>query len=102
MVVKVREIEVPPGSELARFINETNASHVVLVKDGVRYRLERESGETSVDTDDQPVAGMEDDEAILSTFVGAWTDVDADALIEELRRAREEGSRPFDQAPILR
>jgi hypothetical protein len=101
MVAKVREIEVPPGSELARLIDESRESPVFLVKDGVRYRLERASPTDSADVD-EPSSDAKDDEAIFSRFVGAWADVDADALIEELRRAREEGSRPMDQAPVLR
>ena len=32
----------------------------------------------------------------LDKFIGAWADVDVDLLIEELRRAREEGSRSWD------
>ena len=101
MVAKVREFEVPAGSELARLIEESQQTPVFLVKDGVRYRLERASPEDSVDSDDRS-NDTTDDEAILSRFVGAWADVDADALIEVLRRARDEGSRPVDQAPVLR
>ena len=102
MVAKAREIDVPAGSELARLIDESEAMPVFLVKDGVRYRLERASPEDSDAIDDQSIEEADDDEAILSRFAGAWADVDADALIEELRRAREEGSRPIDQAPVLR
>ena len=102
MVAKARVIDVPAGSELARLIDESAASPVFLVKDGVRYRLERASPEDSVDTGDPFMEEADDDEAILSRFVGAWADVDADALIAELRRAREEGSRPIDQTPIFR
>ena len=101
MRVKAREVYVPAGSELAKLIDESEETPVVLVKDGIRYRLERVSREDPEDSDDRSGEAT-DDEAILSRFVGAWADVDADALIDELRRARDEGSRPIDQAPVLR
>jgi hypothetical protein len=101
MVAKAREIEVSAGSDLAKLIDESQGTPVILVKDGVRCRLERVSPEDSEDSDDRSGEAT-DDEAILSRFVGAWADVDADTLIDVLRRAREEGSRPIDQAPALR
>ena len=36
MVAKAREIDVLPGSELARIIDESNGAPLYLVKDGVR------------------------------------------------------------------
>jgi hypothetical protein len=101
VVAKAREIEVHAGTELAKLIDESQETSLILVKDGVRYRLERVSPEDAEDSDDRSDEAT-DDEAIMSRFVGAWADVDADALIDELRRAREEGSRPNDQAPVLR
>jgi hypothetical protein len=100
MVAKAREIDVRPGSELARIIDESNASTVYLVKDGVRYRLERARSEEI--QDDECIGEDEDEDAKFAKFVGAWRDVDADEMIEMLRRAREEGSRPMDRPPTLR
>lgn len=94
MVAKAREIDVPPGSELAQAIDESFGAPIVVVKDGVRYRLEREDG-ASLNDSDRPLIGVadEDDQAVLDKIIGAWAGLDTDRLKEELRLAREEGSR---------
>jgi hypothetical protein len=99
MAIRASEIDVPSGSELARVIEEAEPSPVHLVKDGVRYRLERAVAEEP--QDDELSGEDEDEDAKFARFVGAWKGIGADEMKEMLRRAREEGSRPMDQPPIL-
>jgi hypothetical protein len=94
MVAKAREIEVPAGSELARLIDEWNAFPIILVKDGIRYRLEHATDRDAGAPDHSTVEQADDDP--LERIIGAWADLDIEALKAELRLAREEGSRPLD------
>jgi hypothetical protein len=87
-----KRINVHPDSELARLLDEAAAAPVLLEKDGVVYRLTTdESADLWADYDPTKV------EETLNAVAGSWSDVDADALIATLYRAREEGSRPADR-----
>ncbi|HET8625876.1 MAG TPA: hypothetical protein VFL91_00550, partial [Thermomicrobiales bacterium] len=87
-----KTIRVRPGSELARLLDETGDEALLLEKDGVYYRLHRLARE---DLLDEPAPyDAEAVRAALDATVGGWADLDADALIAGLYRARAEGSRP--------
>jgi hypothetical protein len=79
-----------PGSVL----DEAASGPVRVERGGMRYRL-------TVERDSDPWDKYELDpdaaRAALSETVGSWADLDTDALITDIYRRREEGSRPADQ-----
>jgi hypothetical protein len=87
-----KKIIVNPNSEVARLLDKAAERPLLLEKDGVRYRLNRE--------EEPDIWGEYDakkvEEAIAVT-AGSWSDIDADAVVAALYRAREEGSRPLDR-----
>lgn len=89
MAIAPKKIYVDPGSELATLLDEAATTPLLLVKDGVSYRLEREEPEDIwASYDPQKVLKA------LEETAGTWADIDADAMIADIYRAREEGSRP--------
>lgn len=89
----LKTIKVSREGELSRLIDEAAAAPLLLEKDGVLYRLHREektSGQNGYDA--------EKVKAALTQTAGTWADIDADALIAALYRARAAGSRPDDRA----
>lgn len=96
--VAPRTIEVAPGSELARLLDEANGAPLVLVKEGVRYRLDREEPATASARPD-PWADYDPERALagMRDAAGSWSDIDTETLIANIYRWREEGSRPFDR-----
>lgn len=91
MAAEPKMIEVLPGSEVARLLDEAGATPLVLVRDGVRYRLDREN--------DSIWAGYDPATALagIRAAAGSWRDLDTEALKLELYRAREEGTRLRDR-----
>ena len=98
MVTKARTIEVAPGSELARLLEDPAGLPVELVKDGLRYRIDRADA-----SDAQRAAGASTDVAlesgwegydpervrqVLDEVAGTLSDEEADRWIEETYRAR--------------
>jgi hypothetical protein len=91
--------QVEPGSELDRLLEQANGAPLVLVRGGVRFRVERESDPTDI------WAGY-DPEKVLQAFqeaAGAWRNIDTEALKADIRAQRgqdsigrpdEWGSRP--------
>lgn len=92
MKPRLKVIKVPPGSELDRLLDEVGSKPVLLDRDGLFYRLARE-----VDADGWPVTTPEAAKRILEETIGSWSDLDADKLVEDIYRWREEGSRPPDR-----
>jgi hypothetical protein len=90
MAKALRRIVVAPGSELARLLEIADAEPLILEKDGELYRLGREGTEDALWACYDPA----DVRSAIRKAVGSWADIDADALVADLYRAREEGSRP--------
>ena len=91
MKVAPRPVEVEPGSTIDQLIEEASGKPLVLVRNGVRYRLDRDEKDPWADYDPEKVrAGMR-------AAAGRWIGMDAEAFTEYLYRAREEGSRPPDR-----
>lgn len=91
MAGEPRRIKVRPGSEFERLIAEVGATPVVLDNDGELYllnRLEREPEDIFQGYNPELIK-----EAIATT-AGSWADLDIDAIVADIYRAREEGSRP--------
>ncbi|MDP9367330.1 MAG: hypothetical protein M3Q03_03470 [Chloroflexota bacterium] len=82
-------IEVTPGTELATALEEGRP--VVLVKDGVRYRVDRE--DTAEPTED--IWANYDPERVLRVLdetAGSWQEIDTEALIVEIHEQRGQDS----------
>ncbi|MDP9367332.1 MAG: hypothetical protein M3Q03_03480 [Chloroflexota bacterium] len=92
MVAETKTIEVVPGSDLARVLDEAGGKPLILVKDGVRYRLTPEDASASSSETEQ--AGAPKD----SGHHDPWVDYDPDKLWEGVQAAAgcispEEGER---------
>ncbi len=92
MHAEPKRITVKPDSELARLLDEAANTPLLLEKDGVQYRLDREENHIRADYD--PEVAREG----IRTAAGSWKDIDTEALKAHLYRAREEGSRPLHDA----
>ena len=110
------EVNIDPESDLAKRIEEAGGAPLVLIVGESRYVVRPEEALTPAtfrDDEDtrrflaslarrraeHPPEKLDDYDPeharrVLTETAGAWDDVDADALIEMLYRAREEGSRP--------
>ncbi len=88
MLHEPKTIRVPEGSELARALDAAETTPVRLEKDGVVFRVERE-GTRALDHATALAA--------IDAAAGSWADLDVDAVIAYIYRAREEGSRPANR-----
>ncbi|HEV2108371.1 MAG TPA: hypothetical protein VGR16_08920 [Thermomicrobiales bacterium] len=86
-VKTTKAIQVEPGSEIARLLDEMRGQAMILVKDGVRYRIELAEG-------DDIWAGYDPKrvrEALRQT-AGVLKGLDRDAFLAELREMRGQDS----------
>jgi hypothetical protein len=91
MATEPRKIIVTPGSELADLLAEAGVLPLLIEKDGELYRLERmekEPADLFADYDPEKV------KKAIATYAGSWGHLDTDKMIEEVYKAREEGTRP--------
>jgi hypothetical protein len=86
MLAEPRRVRVDPDSELARLLHEAGENPIVLEMGGELYRLTKEEAWAGYDAAQVKTA--------LDRTAGRWADLDADAMIAALYRARDEGSRP--------
>jgi hypothetical protein len=95
MVATRKTIKVTSESTVDELLADANEGPVVLERDGVRYQLSRETTKSDI------WAGWEPDpegmRQMLHEVAGSWSDLDIDAIIEELYEERELGSRPPDR-----
>ena len=91
MTKATHTIHVTPGSELARALQESGATPVVLESDGIHYRVLRDAYDIW--------AGYDPDRllATVRAAAGTLTPEEGEELKELIYRAREEGSRPPDR-----
>ena len=89
-----KRIKITAESQLLPLLEEAINGPLLLEKDGLLFRLERQIG-----TQDDIWAGYDPElvRKALDETAGSWADIDADALIEAIYRARAEGSRPVDR-----
>jgi hypothetical protein len=88
MASEPKTIEVKPGGELDRVLNEAQETPVRLVRGDDRFRLDRESDDIWESYD--PALARESTLA----FSGAWKDLDAEAFKSYIRERRRTGNRP--------
>ena len=93
-------IKIPPESELAKALDEAerDGGSVLLEKDGVTYRVIAEGKKKRTSEDLFRDFDSEKAREALREAAGSWADVDADKLIADIYRWRQEGSRPIDEA----
>lgn len=98
MATTEKTIAVEPGGEIDRLLAEADGAALILVRDGVRYRLHRdEPGGESTRAD--PWANYDPNKALAGMLeaAGSISEAEADEMIANIYRWREEGSRPFDR-----
>ena len=84
----LRVVEVAPDSELDRLLEETNGVPIVFVKNGVRYRVERESEADDIWANYDPERVLK----VLAETAGAWKDIDTEALKADIQAQRGQDS----------
>ncbi len=89
MLTEPKKIKINPNSEIARLLEDARDQSLVLESNGVTYRLYREEPE-NIWQDYDPIKAKR----TITQLAGSWADIDTDRMIQELYRAREEGSRP--------
>lgn len=95
MVAAERTVRVKPGSDLARMLEEAGERTLILIKNGVRYRVTRESP-TVEDAPADPWANYDPEKLMegVRAVAGIITPEQAREWIANIYRWREEGSRP--------
>lgn len=88
MVAAARTIDVTPGSELDRLLEEANGTPLVFVKNGVRYRVEREDAADDIWANYDP----ERVRRALRESAGALAHIDREALKADIRAQRRQDS----------
>ncbi|MGB8645134.1 MAG: hypothetical protein WCF84_07845 [Anaerolineae bacterium] len=89
MLTEPKRVKVNPNSEIARLLEEAREHPLVLESNGEIYRIYHEEPENIW-------ANYDPDKVkrTLAETAGSWADLDTDRMIQELYRAREQGSRP--------
>lgn len=91
MALRKNPITISTHGEIARLLDEADNGPLILEKDGVRYRLDREG---SADLPSYDAAATLEG---IRAAAGSWSDLDTEALKADLYRAREEGTRSTDR-----
>jgi len=87
----LKHVYVDERTDLEDLLEEVSEQPLILERNGARYRLMKEQ----VSVDDL-TAGRDlvADRKKLERLMGVWSDIDTDAMIEMLYRARALGSKP--------
>ena len=98
MTATVRTIEIAPGSDLARLLDEAEGAPLVMIRDGRRYRVEPEAPAEQPEARD-PWADYDPAKlrAGIEAAAGSISPEEAERWIEDIYRWREEGTRPPDR-----
>lgn len=94
MAIAERTVEVVPGSELDRLLEEANGEPLILLRDGVRYRIERQDAKPDIWANYDPERARR----VLRETAGAWKDIDTESLKADIKAQRGQDSfgRPGD------
>ena len=87
MLTEPKRIKINPNSEIARLLEAARDNPLILESAGKTYRVYREDSENIW-------AGYDPDKVkhTIAEIAGSWADLDTDRMIQELYRAREQGS----------
>ncbi len=98
MIADAKTIEVEPGGELDRLLDEVAGEPLILVKNGARYRLQREP-QLAAEDDTWANYDPERVRQVLKETAGAWKDIDAEALKADIKaqRGQDSDGRPGDE-----
>lgn len=91
MALRRKTITISTQGEIARLLDEAADGPLILERDGIRYRLDREGSA------DLPPYNAEAALVAIRAAGGSWSDLDTEALKADLYRAREEGTRSPDR-----
>jgi hypothetical protein len=86
MAREPKTITIDEASELARLLSEADTHPLRLTAGPVSYRVTREDTPAHTDSDAF--------NATIDRLAGSWSAEDAEAAIDYIYKAREEGSRP--------
>lgn len=86
MADAAKTIQVDDDTSLAHVLAEADGAPVRLTKDNATYWVTREEEDTSRRA--EAIAGA------IDATRGSWSDLDTDAIIDDLYKARDEGTRP--------
>jgi hypothetical protein len=120
IAARAREIEIDPKSDLAKQLGEANGRPLVLIVGGTRYVVRPQEALTPATfRDDEDTRRLLENVArrraehppeewegydservreVLDRVAGTLSDEEANRWIEDVYRAREQGSRPFKQS----
>jgi hypothetical protein len=84
-------IAIDPDSELGRALDEANGTPIVLVRDGVRFRVTRDPDDPWASYDPE---GLREG---LREIAGTLSPEEGERIKELIYRGREEGTRPIDR-----
>ncbi len=91
MADTLKHVVVDAQTDIDQLLTEADNRPLILVKNGARYRLSRYgAGMRDPWAAYDPVKAKEN----VARLAGAWADLDTDAMIEMLYRARALGSKP--------
>ena len=90
MTAVAKTIRVTDETDLATLLDEAAVGPVILERDGVRFQLSL-AEDRAIDRDPMTVAES------LRRFAGTITPEEAERWVEDIYRAREEGTRPIDR-----
>jgi hypothetical protein len=91
MAIETMTITVDPESELGRALEHSDDARVILVRNGARFRVTRDSEDPWANYDPEKVREG------LRKFANLLTPEEADRIKEAIYRGREEGTRPIDR-----
>lgn len=86
MADAAKTIRVDDETSLAEVLAEADGAPVRLTKDDVSYWVTRE--------EDRASWRAEDISEAVDATKGSWSDLDTDAIIDDIYKARGEGTRP--------
>ena len=91
MAKNPKPIPVTEDTDLRDLLDEAGRGPELLEREGERFRLVREDDDIAYEPDVELVR------ANLAATLGSWSDIDVDAMIEDIYEARRAGSRPPDR-----
>ena len=91
MASETLTITVDPDSEIGRALEKSDDSPVILVRNGARFRVMRDPDDPWANYDPEKVREG------LKKVAGLLSPEEADRIIENIYRGREEGTRPIDR-----
>lgn len=86
-----RTITVDPESELGRALEEPDEAPIILVRNGARFRVTRDPDDPWANYDPEKIREG------LKKVAGLLSPEEADRIIENIYRGREEGTCPIDR-----